>query len=239
MSEVPVSEPLLRVEALAAWYGETQALTRIDIEVRTGEVVCLLGRNGAGKTTTLRAVMGLLARCQGRIEVGGQPALGLPPESIARLGVAYCPEERGIFASLSVEENLLLPPVLAPGGLSLDEIYQLFPNLKARRASGGAKLSGGEQQMLAIARALLTDPKVLMLDEPCEGLAPLIVRDVRDAIVAINRNGVAILLVEQKIAIPVEIGNRIHVIDHGRVGWSGTTAEFRRDRTAIEQKLAV
>ncbi len=234
-----MSEPLLRVEALAAWYGETQALTRIDIEVRTGEVVCLLGRNGAGKTTTLRAVMGLLARCQGRIEVGGQPALGLPPESIARLGVAYCPEERGIFASLSVEENLLLPPVLAPGGLSMDEIYQLFPNLKARRASGGAKLSGGEQQMLAIARILRTGAKLLLLDEPTEGLAPVIVHGIGQTIQRLRERGFTILMVEQNFRFASRMGDRFYVIDEGTVVEHLDREALERDPARVEALLGV
>ena len=231
---------MLALEAVDAFYGKALALAQVSIRIGEGEIVALVGRNGAGKTMILRTLMGLLPCARGRRLLLGKDVTALKPHQLSRLGVAYVPEDRQVFPNLTVAENLAIAGVAhRPGHWTLPRIYQLFPRLQEREASRGLSLSGGEQQMLAIARALLTDPKVLMLDEPCEGLAPLIVRDVRDAIVAINRNGVAILLVEQKIAIPVEIGNRIHVIDHGRVGWSGTTAEFRRDRTAIEQKLAV
>ena len=236
-------QPLLRVEGLAAWYGETQALARIDLEVRSGEVVCLLGRNGAGKTTTLRAVMGLMAgllgRCRGRIEIGGRSALGLAPEAIARLGVAYCPEERGIFASLSVEENLMLPPVLAPGGLSVDEIYALFPNLLARRSSGGAKLSGGEQQMLAIARILRTGAKLLLLDEPTEGLAPVIVHGIGQTIMQLRERGFTILMVEQNFRFASKLADRFYVVDEGRVVEQVDRAALERDHTRVEALLGV
>ncbi len=234
-----MSEPLLRVAGLAAWYGETQALTRIDLEVRAGEVVCLLGRNGAGKTTTLRAVMGLLSRCRGQIEIAGKPALGLTPEAVARLGVAYCPEERGIFASLTVEENMLLPPVLAPGGLSLDEIYQLFPNLKARRASGGSKLSGGEQQMLAIARILRTGAKLLLLDEPTEGLAPVIVKGIGQTIGKLRERGFTILMVEQNFRFASQIADRFYVIDEGTVVEHLDQATLLADTARVEALLGV
>jgi branched-chain amino acid transport system ATP-binding protein len=234
-----MSEPLLAIEGLAAWYGETQALTRIDLEVRRGEVVCLLGRNGAGKTTTLRAVMGLLARCRGRIEVGGRNALGLPPEDIARLGVAYCPEERGIFASLTVEENLMLPPVLSPGGLSVAEIYELFPNLKARRTSGGAKLSGGEQQMLAIARILRTGAKLLLLDEPTEGLAPVIVHAIGQTIGRLREREFTILMVEQNFRFASRLADRFYVIDEGTVVESLDQETLLRDSTRVEALLGV
>ena len=231
--------PLLRVEGLAAWYGETQALTRIDLEVRRGEVVCLLGRNGAGKTTTLRAIMGLLARTRGRVEIGGRAALGLAPENVARLGVAYCPEERGIFASLSVEENLMLPPVLAPGGLSVDEIFQLFPNLKARRHSGGAKLSGGEQQMLAIARILRTGAQLLLLDEPTEGLAPVIVHGIGQTIVKLRERGFTILMVEQNFRFASRIGDRFYVVDEGTIVEHLDQATLMGDLTRVETLLGV
>ncbi len=235
----PMSNPLLRVQDLAAWYGETQALARIDLSVNAGEVVCLLGRNGAGKTTTLRAVMGLLARWKGRIEVGGQSTHGMPPEAIARLGVAYCPEERGIFASLSVEENLLLPPVLAPGGLTVAEIYGLFPNLLARRHSGGAKLSGGEQQMLAIARILRTGAKLLLLDEPTEGLAPVIVHGIGLTIQKLRERGFTILMVEQNFRFASQMGDRFYVIDEGAVVEHVDRATLERDRARIETLLGV
>jgi branched-chain amino acid transport system ATP-binding protein len=234
-----MSKVLLKVEGLAAWYGETQALAHIDLEVRAGEVVCLLGRNGAGKTTTLRAVMGLLQRCRGRIEIGGQPALGLAPEQVARLGVAYCPEERGIFASLTVEENLLLPPVLAAGGLTVDEIYTLFPNLKARRASGGAKLSGGEQQMLAIARILRTGAKLLLLDEPTEGLAPVIVKAIGETVRKLRGRGFTILMVEQNFRFASRIGDRFYVVDEGSVVEHVDRATLERDHARVEALLGV
>ncbi len=234
-----MSEVLLKVDGLAAWYGETQALERIDLEVRRGEVVCLLGRNGAGKTTTLRAIVGLLARTQGRVTIGGQSALGLVPEKVARLGVAYCPEERGIFASLSVEENLLLPPVLAPGGLTLDEIYELFPNLKARRGSGGSKLSGGEQQMLAIARILRTGAKLLLLDEPTEGLAPVIVHGIGQTIVKLRERGFTILMVEQNFRFASRLADRFYVIDEGRVVETFDQDTLLRDTARVEALLGV
>jgi branched-chain amino acid transport system ATP-binding protein len=234
-----LSEPLLRVEGLAAWYGETQALARIDLDVNAGEVVCLLGRNGAGKTTTLRAIMGLLARCRGRIEINGRPALGLAPEAVARLGVAYCPEERGIFASLSVEENLMLPPVLAPGGLTVDEIYRLFPNLQARRASGGAKLSGGEQQMLAIARILRSGAKLLLLDEPTEGLAPVIVHAIGRTIGALRERGFTILMVEQNFRFASGIGDRFYVVDEGTVVEHVDRGALVREHARVEALLGV
>jgi branched-chain amino acid transport system ATP-binding protein len=239
------STALLRVQDLAAWYGETQALERIDLEVRRGEVVCLLGRNGAGKTTTLRAIMGLIGmsgmqgRCTGRIEISGAPALGIPPEEVARLGVAYCPEERGIYASLSVEENLLLPPVLAPGGLTLEEIYTLFPNLLARRKSGGSKLSGGEQQMLAIARILRTGAKLLLLDEPTEGLAPVIVQAIGQTIRSLRERGFTILMVEQNFRFASRLGDRFYVIEEGRVALHLDRATLEADRTRVETLLGV
>lgn len=234
-----MSEPLLRVQDLAAWYGETQSLQRIDLEVHTGEVVCLLGRNGAGKTTTLRAIMGLLSRCRGQVTIDGRSALGMAPEMVARLGVAYCPEERGIFASLSVEENLLLPPVLAPGGLSLEEIFELFPNLKARRASGGSKLSGGEQQMLAIARILRTGAKLLLLDEPTEGLAPVIVQAIGRTITQLQARGFTILMVEQNFRFASRLADRFYVIDEGGVVESGDRHTLENDTARIEALLGV
>ncbi len=232
-------EPMLRIEGLAAWYGETQALSRIDLEVKRGEVVCLLGRNGAGKTTTLRAVMGLLSRCRGSIHVQGKPVLGLAPEAIARRGVAYCPEERGIFASLSVEENLLLPPVLSPGGMTVNEIYELFPNLKARRASGGAKLSGGEQQMLAIARILRTGAKLLLLDEPTEGLAPVIVQSIGRTIAKLRERGFTILLVEQNFRFASGVADRFYVIEEGTVLEHMDRATLGHDLVRVEALLGV
>ncbi len=230
---------LLRVSALQGFYGETQALHDINIEVREGEIVCLLGRNGAGKTTTLRAVVGLLGRRSGRIEVAGQPTEGMPPEAIAHLGVAWCPEERGIFASLSTEENLLLPPVLKPGGLSLEEIYTLFPNLAQRRKSQGTKLSGGEQQMLAIARILRTGAKLLLLDECTEGLAPIIVHKIGEVIRTLRDRGFTVLMVEQNFRFASALADRFYVIEEGAV-----VEQFRREdiagrREEIEKLLGL
>jgi len=222
---------LLRVSALQGFYGETQALHGINLEVREGEIVCLLGRNGVGKTTTLRAVMGLLERRSGRIEVAGQSTEGMPPEAIAHLGVAWCPEERGIFASLSTEENLLLPPVLKPGGLSLDEIYELFPNLAQRRKSQGTKLSGGEQQMLAIARILRTGAKLLLLDECTEGLAPIIVEKIGQIIRTLRERGFTVLMVEQNFRFASALADRFYVIEEGMV-----VEQFRREDIATRRE---
>ena len=214
----------LSIEGLVGHYGENLALHGISLEVRKGEVVCLLGRNGAGKTTTLRAVIGLLEKRQGRIEIFGQQTTAMLPEAIARLGVAYCPEERGIFSSLSTEENLLLPPVLHPGGLSIDEIYALFPNLKERRTSQGTKLSGGEQQMLAIARILRTGASLLLLDECTEGLAPVIVHKIGQVISILKQRGFTILMVEQNFRFASRVADRFYVIEEGTV-----VDHFQRD----------
>jgi len=222
------SQPLcLSVQGLVGHYGENLALHGINLEVRKGEVVCLLGRNGAGKTTTLRAVIGLLTKRQGKIEINGQQTTGMLPEAIARLGVAYCPEERGIFSSLSTEENLLLPPVLRPGGLSIEEIYRLFPNLKERRHSQGTKLSGGEQQMLAIARILRTGANFLLLDECTEGLAPVIVHKIGQIIGILKERGFTVLMVEQNFRFASRVADRFYVIEEGMV-----VDHFHRDDIA-------
>jgi branched-chain amino acid transport system ATP-binding protein len=236
-----MAEPqtLLRVSHLTGHYGETQALHDISIEVRQGEIVCLLGRNGAGKTTTLRAVMGLLPKRGGQIEVQGRSTAGLPPEAIAHLGVAYCPEERGIFASLTTEENLELPPVLRPGGLSVAEIYELFPNLKARRSSPGTKLSGGEQQMLAIARILRTGAKLLLLDECTEGLAPVIVEKIGQTIRMLRERGFTVLLVEQNFRFASQLADRFYVIEEGTVVDQFAQADIAPNRERIEALLGL
>jgi len=236
-----MAEPqtLLRVSHLTGHYGETQALHDISIEVREGEIVCLLGRNGAGKTTTLRAVMGLLHKRGGQIEVQGRSTAGLPPEAIAHLGVAYCPEERGIFASLTTEENLELPPVLRPGGLSVAEIYELFPNLKARRSSPGTKLSGGEQQMLAIARILRTGAKLLLLDECTEGLAPVIVEKIGQTIRMLRERGFTVLLVEQNFRFASQLADRFYVIEEGTVVDQFAQADIAPNRERIEALLGL
>jgi len=234
------NEPcMLSVSGLSGFYGETQALHDISINVREGEVVCLLGRNGAGKTTTLRAIVGLLDRWGGKIEVLGRPTKGLAPEAIAHLGVAWCPEERGIFASLNTEENLTLPPVLLPGGLTLDEIYALFPNLHTRRHSPGTKLSGGEQQMLAMARILRTGAKLLLLDECTEGLAPVIVEKIGHTIRLLRERGFTVLMVEQNFRFAAGLADRFYVIEEGKVVEHFTQAQVISDRERIEALLGL
>ncbi len=212
-----MSSPLLEIKDLESWYGESHILHGVGIEVHPGEVVTLLGRNGAGKTTTLRSIMGLVGRRKGSIRYAGQEMVGMRPDLIARAGIGYCPEERGIFASLNVTENLMLPPVVAEGGLDLETIYQLFPNLKERAGSQGTKLSGGEQQMLAIARILRTGAKLLLLDEPTEGLAPVIVQQIGAMIREIKKRGFTVLLVEQNFRFAQTVADRHYVMEHGRV----------------------
>ncbi|HWZ66766.1 MAG TPA: ABC transporter ATP-binding protein [Stellaceae bacterium] len=208
---------LLRVDELQAWYGESHILHGISFAVSEGEVVTLLGRNGAGKTTTLRALMGIVPQRQGSVVFRGSEIAGLASNRIARLGIAYCPEERGIFASLDVEENLLLPPVVLPGGMSVGEIYAIFPNLLERKRSQGTKLSGGEQQMLAIGRILRTGATLLLLDEPTEGLAPVIVQQIGAVIRTLKQKGFTILLVEQNFHFAATLADRHYVVEHGRV----------------------
>lgn len=214
----PAAKTLLKVSDLQGWYGESHVLHGIDFEVRQGEVVTLLGRNGAGKTSTLLAIMGILAKRAGSITFDGTEMIGMQPRHIAKLGIALCPEERGIFASLSVEENLMLPPRIAEGGLSVERIYDLFPNLHERRKSSqGTKLSGGEQQMLAIARILRTGAKFLLLDEPTEGLAPVIVQQIGHTIAALKEEGFTIVLVEQNFRFAASVADRHYVVDQGKV----------------------
>jgi|TARA_R110002049_G_scaffold12801_1_gene56927 branched-chain amino acid transport system ATP-binding protein len=214
----PLSNVLLKVKDLQGWYDESHVLHGIDFEVRQGEVVTLLGRNGAGKTSTLLAIMGILAKRAGSITFNGTEMISLQPRQIARLGIALCPEERGIFSSLSVEENLMLPPRIADGGLSVERIYDLFPNLYERRKSSqGTKLSGGEQQMLAIARILRTGAKFLLLDEPTEGLAPVIVQQIGRTIKALKVEGFTIVLVEQNFRFAASVADRHYVVDQGKV----------------------
>ncbi len=209
--------PLLVVRGLNAWYGESHILHGVDFDVRGGEVVTLLGRNGAGKTTTLKSIMGIVPRRAGSIVYQGEETIQLASNRIARRGIAWCPEERGIFATLSVEENLLLPPVVRDGGLSLAQIFELFPNLKERLGSQGTKLSGGEQQMLAIGRILRTGARLLLLDEPTEGLAPVIVQQIGRTIRRLKSQGFTILLVEQNFRFASTVADRHYVMDHGRV----------------------
>ncbi len=212
-----LSRQLLGVEDLHAWYGESHILHGMSFAVGEGEVVTLLGRNGAGKTTTLRAVMGIVSRRRGSVAFRGNELVGLASNRIARLGIAYCPEERGIFASLDVEENLMLPPAVLPGGMSVDEIYAIFPNLKERRRSQGTKLSGGEQQMLAIGRMLRTGATLLLLDEPTEGLAPVVVQQIGAVIRRLKQKGFTILLVEQNFHFAATLADRHYVVEHGQV----------------------
>ena len=208
---------MLEVRDLEGWYGESHVLHGVSFDVAEGEVVTLLGRNGAGKTSTIKAIMGVLPRRRGSIRYLGTETATLRPDRIARLGIAWCPEERGIFASLSVRENLTLPPVIAPGGVGTEEIYALFPNLKERIGSQGTKLSGGEQQMLAIARIMRTGAKLLLLDEPTEGLAPVIIQQIGRTIRALKERGLTVLLVEQNFRFARTVADRHYVMEHGRI----------------------
>jgi branched-chain amino acid transport system ATP-binding protein len=225
--------PLLEVRDLEGWYGESKALHGISFDLGKGELVTLVGRNGAGKTSTLRAIMGLLRKRSGQIRYAGHDLSRTPPERAARAGLAYCPEERGIFSSLTVGENLELPPVIAPGGMSRDELLGLFPNLKERWRSPGTKLSGGEQQMLAIARILRTGATTLLLDEPTEGLAPVIVKQIGAVIAALKQRGYTILLVEQNFRFAARLADRFCVVENGRV----VEVVERGDLVANEQKI--
>ncbi|MGE3291250.1 MAG: ABC transporter ATP-binding protein [Geminicoccaceae bacterium] len=217
MREGGEGQPLLSVRRLNAWYGESHILHGVDFDVPEGEVVTLLGRNGAGKTTTMKSIMGMVARRDGSIRYGGTETIGLPSHRVARLGVALVPEERGIFASLSVAENLTLPPVVQPGGMSTDEIHRLFPNLRERASSQGTKLSGGEQQMLAIGRILRTGARLLLLDEPTEGLAPVIIEQIGHSIRTLKARGLTVLLVEQNFRFAATVADRFYVMEHGRI----------------------
>ncbi len=208
---------LLQVKDLHAWYGESHILHGMELEVREGEVVTLLGRNGAGKTTTMKSIMGMVARREGSIVFRGKQISKMPSNGIARLGIALCPEERGIFASLNVKENLLLPPQVAEGGMPLEQVFELFPNLKERLYSQGTKLSGGEQQMLAIGRILRTGARLLLLDEPTEGLAPVIVKHIGRIIARLKEQGFTILLVEQNFRFAQTVADRHYIVEHGRV----------------------
>jgi branched-chain amino acid transport system ATP-binding protein len=236
-----MSEPVdvLRVAGLQAFYGDTRVLHGVDLHVRRGELVSLLGRNGAGRTTTLKAVMGLVDRRSGSVRIDGVEAIGRPPHRIARMKVGYCPEERGIYASLSAEENLLLPPVVGEGGMSVDEIYALFPNLAARRRSQGTRLSGGEQQMLALARVLRTGARLLLLDEITEGLAPVIVQTLATAIETLKARGLTILLVEQNFRFVAPLADRHYVLEQGRVVESVAADELQAKAGLLERYLTV
>jgi branched-chain amino acid transport system ATP-binding protein len=234
-----MAETLLKVDNLQAWYGESHILHGVGFEVGKGELVTLLGRNGAGKTTTLRSIMGIVEKRTGSVNFEGTETVGRPSDLIARLGIAYCPEERGIFSSLNVEENLLLPPVIRPGGLSLAEIYQLFPNLEERRRSQGTKLSGGEQQMLAIGRILRTGANLLMLDEPTEGLAPVIVQRIGEIIRQLKARGFTILLVEQNFRFAAAVADRHYVMEDGHVVDFMTAADAAQNIGKLQAYLGV
>jgi branched-chain amino acid transport system ATP-binding protein len=232
-------DPLLEISALNAWYGESHVLHGVDLTVARGETVTLLGRNGVGKTTTLRAIMGIVRKRTGTLTFDGQDLLRLPLHRTAHAGLGFVPEERGIFASLTVQENLMLPPVVAEGGMSLDEIFALFPNLAERRASQGTKLSGGEQQMLAIARILRTGVRMLLLDEPTEGLAPVIIDRIGEVLAALKARGMTILLVEQNFRFASRIADRFYVMEHGLITAGFPTAELTARMPELHEVLGV
>ncbi|QGZ40422.1 branched-chain amino acid transport system ATP-binding protein [Pseudoduganella flava] len=241
---VPASEPAqtaLEIADLQAWYGESHILHNVNITVRQGEVVTLLGRNGAGRTTTLRAIMGLTGARKGSIRINGVEAIALPTHRIAHLGVGYCPEERGIFSSLSTEENLLLPPTLKTGakGMSIDEIYDMFPNLKERRNSQGTRLSGGEQQMLAVARILRTGARLLLLDEISEGLAPVIVQGLARMIRTLKAKGYTIVMVEQNFRFAAPLADRFYVMEHGQIVETFAASELNAKMPVLTELLGV
>ena len=230
---------VLAVRDLHAWYGESHILHGMNFEVRQGEVVTLLGRNGAGRTTMLKAILGLTGRRTGSVTVDGVETVAMPPHRIARLGIGYCPEERGIFASLTAEENLLLLPEVGPGGMPLEEIYSMFPNLKERAGSPGTKLSGGEQQMLAVARILRTGAKLLLLDEITEGLAPVIVQKLAEVIRELRQKGYTIILVEQNFHFAAPLADRHYVVEHGEVVETVTSAELSAKTELLNEYLGV
>jgi branched-chain amino acid transport system ATP-binding protein len=230
---------VLAVENLQAWYGESHILHGVNFHVAPGEVVTLLGRNGAGKTSTLKSVMGIIGKRTGSVRFDGQEIIRASSDRIARMGVAFCPEERGIFASLDVRENLLLPPAVRSGGLSLDQIFELFPNLRERLGSQGTKLSGGEQQMLAIARILRTGARFLMLDEPTEGLAPVIIQQIGQTIKRLKNEGFTILLVEQNFRFAATVADRFYIVEHGRIIDGFANAELQANMDKLHTYLGV
>src|SRR5262249_52430813 len=232
-------QEILAVQNLEAWYGESHILHGINFDVREGEVVTLLGRNGAGKTTTLKSVMGIIGKRAGSVRFNNQEIIRATSDRIARLGSAFCPEERGIFASLDVRENLLLPPTVRDGGLSLDQIFDLFPNLKERLRSQGTKLSGGEQQMLAIARILRTGARFLMLDEPTEGLAPVIIQQIGHTIARLKKEGFTILLVEQNFRFASTVADRYYIVEHGKIIDGFANSELQANMAKLHTYLGV
>ena len=232
--------PLLKIDGLQAWYGESHVLHGVSFEVLAGEVVTLLGRNGAGKTTTLKSIMGIIGARTGSVRYDAKELIGLTSDRIARLGIALCPEERGIFASLSVKENLLLPPKVLPDGLAVERIFELFPNLKERLSSSqGTKLSGGEQQMLAIGRILRTGARLLLLDEPTEGLAPVIIQQIGNTIRLLKQQGFTILLVEQNFRFASTIADRYYVMEHGRIIDAFANTELEANLDKLHEYLGV
>ena len=234
-----MTEPLLSVRDLNAWYGESHALHGIDLDVHAGETVTLLGRNGVGKTTALRAIVGIIRKRSGSIRFDGKDMLRVPLHRTARHGIGYVPEERGIFSTLTVEENLTLPPVIAKGGMTLAEIYQLFPNLEERRKSPGTKLSGGEQQMLAMARILRTGANLLLLDEITEGLAPVIVQKLGEVLIKLKQRGLTIVLVEQNFRFAAPLADRHYVMEHGRIIEEIEAAELDSKKDFLNSCLGV
>ena len=235
----PAATPMLAVTDLEAWYGESHILHGVTFDVRTGEVVTLLGRNGVGKTTTLKTIMGIVEQRKGSVRFEGRELIRQPSNAIARAGIAFCPEERGIFSSLDVRENLLLPPQVRPGGLEIDRIFTLFPNLRERLKSQGTKLSGGEQQMLAIGRILRTGARLLLLDEPTEGLAPVIIQQIGQTIGMLKSQGFTILLVEQNFQFAATVADRYYVMEHGRVIDQFSTPELKANMEKLHDYLGV
>ncbi|MCE2870632.1 MAG: ABC transporter ATP-binding protein [Oxalobacteraceae bacterium] len=229
----------LEIKQLQAWYGESHILHDVNLSVEQGEVVTLLGRNGAGRTTTLRAILGLTGRREGSIKVNGVEAIALPTHKIAHLGIGYCPEERAIFSSLSAEENLMLPPTLKAGGMSVEQIYEMFPNLSERRHSQGTRLSGGEQQMLAVARILRTGAKLLLLDEISEGLAPVIVQALARMILSLKAQGYTIVMVEQNFRFAAPLADRFYVMEHGQIVEQFAAAELSSKTAVLNELLGV
>ena len=234
-----MSTPFLEVKDLHGWYGESHVLHGVNFHVNEGEVVTLLGRNGAGRTSTMRSIMGLIGARKGSIKVRGVETVAMATHRIARLGLGYCPEERGIFSSLSCEENLMLPPTLAEGGMSVEQIYAMFPNLRERASSQGTRLSGGEQQMLAVARILRTGAKLLLLDEISEGLAPVIVQKLAEMVVALRKQGYTIVMVEQNFVFAAPLADRFMVMEHGQVIQEFTQAELPSRMERLHEYLGV
>ena len=233
------SDEFLRISNLHAWYGESHILHGVDLTVHKGEVVTLLGHNGAGRSTTVKSILGLVGKRTGSITINGQESIDMPTHQIAKLGLGYCPEERGIFASLSCEENLLLPPVIAGGGMPIDEIYEMFPNLLERKNSPGTRLSGGEQQMLAVGRILRTGAKLLLLDEISEGLAPVIVQALARMILSLKAKGFTIIMVEQNFRFAAPLADRFYVMEHGRIIEGFAASELKAKMPMLHEYLGV